>query len=423
MKQSFLLLLLFSALAVVAQKRTSVNVKTLGVKGDGITDDTKALQDAIDYCGKNKKDVYIPSGTYIVSSVYPNHCLKVVYDSMEIRGDDEKTIIKNKDFNQNVGVILVEPADPDHKQIKGLRINHFSIDGNKQNQKGLYEQKLLRINVSNVVKEPADIIISYMRCYNAYSGILPTEGGGISLEGWDKSLRYDTIYDQKIEIFNCICNDNGGWGIGTNWSSGVSIHDNITERNATMGITVWNSMNVVVKKNIANENHDNDINLEASDYIKVDSNTVKSTAGGSGIKNHNSKKTFITNNTVSFNNDWYLCSGIAVSSGIGYGDSGMFKRRPSSDVMISNNRVTCAGGKGNGIRVYKYTDAVYMENSNVTIQNNTVQNSISNKCMETFGNNIVIKNNSTTGKIYLNGKQYIDKGKIINKLLDLFNNN
>ncbi len=56
--------------------------------------------------------------------------------------------------------MLIEPADPDHKQIKGVRINHFTIDGNKQNQKGLYEQKLLRINASNKVKEPADIIVS-----------------------------------------------------------------------------------------------------------------------------------------------------------------------------------------------------------------------------------------------------------------------
>ncbi len=262
-----------------------------------------------------------------------------------------------------------------------------------------------------------------MRCNNAYSGILPTEGGGISLESSDKSLRYDTMYDQKIEVYNCICNDNGGWGIGTNWSSGISIHDNVTERNATMGITAWNSMNVYIKKNISNDNHDYDINLESSDYITVDSNTVKSTADGGGIRNHNTRKTLIANNTVSFNNEWYLCSGISVTSGIGYGDSGMFKRRPSSDVMITNNKVTCAGGKGNGIRVYKYTEAVYAEISNVTIQNNTVQNTISNKCMETFGNNIVIRNNTTTGKMYLNGKKYIDKGKIINKLLDLFNNN
>ena len=425
MKKNLLIVALLLSLFSMAQKRTLMNVKTLGfdIKGDGVTDDTYALQQAIDYCGKNNFDVYIPAGTYIVSAVYPNHCLKVVYDNMEIKGDDEKTIIKNKDNNPNAGLILVEPADPDHKQIKGVRINHFTIDGNKQNQKGLYEQKLLRINASNVVNEPADIIVSYMRCNNAYSGILPTEGGGISLESWDKSLRYDTMFTQKIEVFNCICNDNGGWGIGTNWSCGIYIHDNLTERNATMGITVWNSMKVLVKKNQSNSNKDYDINLEASDNVQVDSNNVKSTAGGGGIRNHNSRKTTISNNTITFNNDWYLCSGISVTSGIGYGDSGMFKRRPSSDVNITNNNVECIGGKGNGIRVYKYTEANYADISNVTIQNNSIQNSKSNKCMELFGNNIIMKGNKTTGKVYLNGKQYIDKLNMLNKIIDIFNKN
>ena len=133
MKKNLLIVALLLSLFSMAQKRTLMNVKTLGfdIKGDGVTDDTYALQQAIDYCGKNNFDVYIPAGTYIVSAVYPNHCLKVVYDNMEIKGDDEKTIIKNKDNNPNAGLILVEPADPDHKQIKGVRINHFTIDGNK----------------------------------------------------------------------------------------------------------------------------------------------------------------------------------------------------------------------------------------------------------------------------------------------------
>ena len=118
-----------------------------------------------------------------------------------------------------------------------------------------------------------------------------------------------------------------------------------------------------------------------------------------------------------------MCSGISVTSGIGYGDSGMFKRRPSSDVNITNNNVECIGGKGNGIRVYKYTEANYADISNVTIQNNSIQNSKSNKCMELFGNNIIMKGNKTTGKVYLNGKQYIDKLNMLNKIIDIFNKN
>ncbi len=418
MKKYLLPCILMLTLATQAQTRTSVNVKTMGAVGDGVTDDTQALQQAFDYCGKNGFDVYIPAGTYIVSAVFPNHCLRVSYDNMVLKGDDEKTIIKNKDHNPNAGLILVEPMDPDHKQIKGIRINHFTLDGNKKNQAGLYEHKLLRVNVSNKVNETADIIISNMTCHDAYSGVLPTEGGGISLESWDKSLRYDSIYRQNIEVYNCVCNDNGGWGIGTNWSCGINIHDNITQRNATMGITIWNSMSVIVKKNASGSNIDYDINLEASERVLVDSNTITSTT--SGIRNHNSLKTILSNNNITYNSEWYLSSALSVTSGIGYGDSGMFKRRPSSDVLVTNNNIVCTGGKANGIRIYKYTDGQYKDVANVTIQNNSVQSAKSNKCMELFGANIVIKNNSTAGKMQLNGKQYIDKNAILQKVISIF---
>jgi hypothetical protein len=40
--------------------------------------------------------------------------------------------------------------------------------------------------------------------------------------------------------------------------------------------------------------------------------------------------------------------------------------------------------------------------------------------MELFGANIVIKNNSTAGKMQLNGKQYIDKNAILQKVMSIF---
>ncbi|SCP96714.1 Right handed beta helix region [Anaerobium acetethylicum] len=39
-----------------------------GAAGDGITDDTVALQNIIDYCVENSKDLYVPAGTYMIKA-------------------------------------------------------------------------------------------------------------------------------------------------------------------------------------------------------------------------------------------------------------------------------------------------------------------------------------------------------------------
>lgn len=58
-----------------------INVKELGAKGDGITDDTLALQAAVDLAYNSSKQVYIPSGVYLVTqSIF-------VYDGISIRGE------------------------------------------------------------------------------------------------------------------------------------------------------------------------------------------------------------------------------------------------------------------------------------------------------------------------------------------------
>ena len=58
------------AVATTAQAklREFVSVKDFGAVGDGVTDDTVALQAAVNYCAATSKSLYVPPGTYIISA-------------------------------------------------------------------------------------------------------------------------------------------------------------------------------------------------------------------------------------------------------------------------------------------------------------------------------------------------------------------
>ncbi|GAB5476091.1 MAG: glycoside hydrolase family 28 protein [Maribacter sp.] len=61
------LLLCFS---VVQAQNVNTSIKDFGAVGDGITDDTKAVQEAIDYASENKLKIRFTSGTYMTGMIH-----------------------------------------------------------------------------------------------------------------------------------------------------------------------------------------------------------------------------------------------------------------------------------------------------------------------------------------------------------------
>lgn len=57
------------ATTVQAKLRESVSVKDFGAVGDGVTDDTSAIQAAINYASANSKSVFIPDGTFLLDKL------------------------------------------------------------------------------------------------------------------------------------------------------------------------------------------------------------------------------------------------------------------------------------------------------------------------------------------------------------------
>lgn len=56
------------ATTVQTKLRETVSVKDFGAVGDGVTDDTLAIQAAVDHCVANEKKLFLPAGNYLITS-------------------------------------------------------------------------------------------------------------------------------------------------------------------------------------------------------------------------------------------------------------------------------------------------------------------------------------------------------------------
>lgn len=113
----------------------AINVKSFGAKGDGVSDDTEAIQQAIDSASaKGGSVVFIPAGVYAVSGL-------ILKDYVTIQGAGKTSTRLRLINNSNNHVIRTPYFDSDvgtnpsiEKLTKTGSLKMLSIDGNKSNQ-------------------------------------------------------------------------------------------------------------------------------------------------------------------------------------------------------------------------------------------------------------------------------------------------
>jgi hypothetical protein len=128
-----------------------VNVRDFGAVGDGITDDTAAIQTALNYASNNERyTVYFPEGHYIISQVYLYYdaVLNPNYNSgttprrdgkLRFLGDGNLAVADMKAYRPNYGSIIeatgdgvvVSRTDASPYPARKFEAQHLTFVGNK----------------------------------------------------------------------------------------------------------------------------------------------------------------------------------------------------------------------------------------------------------------------------------------------------
>jgi hypothetical protein len=177
----------------ILNKRTEnlVNVKEFGAKGDGITDDTIAIQNAIEYL-KNLGGgiLYFPVGVYIVDFVLKiDFPVKVKGDgagASKIKVKDQSTLFHNPNRTDNPNDLSLPNLYRDYHAVFFFYNTSFSmedieIDGNAQNQTDVVGG----VSWNYVAPNIGDLSRNY---YKYFHGI---------------QVKYDAADVLKITIRNC----------------------------------------------------------------------------------------------------------------------------------------------------------------------------------------------------------------------------
>ena len=105
----------------------TLNVRDFGAMGDGVTDDTQAINKALKAAHDQQSDLYFPSGTYLCNTPDPYNNI-LTFDgggtqSLTIYGQDSTSIIKTTSTRQLVLFYLAAASQP----CSGLTIRNLNL--------------------------------------------------------------------------------------------------------------------------------------------------------------------------------------------------------------------------------------------------------------------------------------------------------
>lgn len=139
-----------------------INVRAYGAAGNGVTDDTAALNNAIDAISSSKRILYFPEGIYVVSSTL------TLANPVRVLGDSQTNTILYLANNSNCDVIDVRSPDVTFEQL--------TVNGNQPNQlDGNYNGISYATTLSNLTLKSVTVT-------NASTGVLMLSASNVLVD-------------------------------------------------------------------------------------------------------------------------------------------------------------------------------------------------------------------------------------------------
>jgi hypothetical protein len=385
--------------SVEAKLQESVSVKDFGAVGDGVTDDTAAIQAAIDATGGG---LFFPEGTYAVTPVSgQNYCLLIDAKTIHLYGNNSTISMATTDVKQALRI-----QDSNNFVVSGLSFVGSGTNGSDGGQGLLQLYQCDNVVIENcIIKNSNCDGLAMALCLNitvsncifdncSKSSLYLNQSTGASLSGniiknIGGHLVSSTIVGAGVQISgNTDCSvignsiiDGLGMGILCNQSGTTAPKRNIISGNTVKGITNPTNINVssgirlsnsatdkacatVVEGNFAQgcsiynfyiENHNG---AKISDNTSVESDRsgfVISTASDVTFQNNTAINTNTSN--TSGQHAFYLIN--SASNVIGGGNRAV--NSPSFATSYGAHDISDATGNAN--RVVKVKDYEFSEHS------------------------------------------------------------
>lgn len=250
----------------------SAEIEKFGAHGDGVSDDTNAIKNAL---GSNIKNIIFATKTYLLTD-------EITISDKNIIGNNSTIIINNNDNNTREGMIRNSYFDESYSSdlINNINFSNIRFIVNKKRNNYLFQFKNCDVNFKN-----CDVIFKN------------TAGGAIDLYGNNHNCIIDgcsIIINSSSLTANGTCFHIRGFG-GGGKSNNIKLINSYLEQN-TLDETIWiNGSDCCIEDVLINNCVIKDTgNSSNSMWISTDTNTIKDVI----VSNNVIEKSNLTNRLI-----------------------------------------------------------------------------------------------------------------------------